>query len=440
MNLTIEQVTALASDASSAAAGKKLANPASWRGLGRSDEALWGECQGTALYQVRIALADLTAKCSCPSRKFPCKHSLGLLLLAAGQPRTIPNASPPEWVSTWLRKRLETAEKKEKRRPPGEAPADPAAQARRAERRLERVAQGLDGLDLWMGDLVRNGLAGVETQGHELWEAQAARLVDAQAPAVATRLRRLGELPRSSADWPQRLLLQLGRLALLTHAFRRIDALEPRLQADVRQLLGWTVNQDDVVRGGDVVADDWVVLGQWVDEDVRVRVQRNWLRGLNSQREALVLQFSVGGAPFGETVVPGTTIAADLAFWPSAFPLRAVLGARRGTSAQWNGPLPGHDTIADFRSTVADALGHLPWLDRFACSIHNVTPVFHGESWSVVDTANQSLPLKGADHWRLLAISGGAPLDLSGEWDGERVLPLGASVAGRYEVLWPAHP
>ena len=74
MNLTIDQVTALAPDASSAAAAKKLANPAAWRSLGRDAEALWGECQGTALYQVRVAVADLTAKCSCPSRKFPCKH------------------------------------------------------------------------------------------------------------------------------------------------------------------------------------------------------------------------------------------------------------------------------------------------------------------------------------------------------------------------------
>jgi len=58
MNLTIEQVTALAPDARAAAAAKKLATPTAWRELGRSAEALWGECQGTALYQVRVALVD----------------------------------------------------------------------------------------------------------------------------------------------------------------------------------------------------------------------------------------------------------------------------------------------------------------------------------------------------------------------------------------------
>jgi hypothetical protein len=436
MNLTIEQVTALAPDASSAAAAKKLATPAAWRGLGQSAAALWGECQGTALYQVRVALADLTAKCSCPSRKLPCKHSLGLLLLAAGHQAAVPQRDTPDWVLEWLTKRTERAEKKGKRKAAPEAPPDAAAQARRAGRRLERVAEGLDALDRWMSDLVRNGLAGVETQGQELWETQAARLVDAQAPAVATRVRRLAELPRATPDWPQRLLLELGRLALLTHAFRRLAALERRLQADVRQLLGWTVAQEEVIAAGDVVADDWIVLGQWTDEDVRLRVQRNWLRGAATGRDALVVQFSAGGAPFPETLVPGTTFAADLAFWPSACPQRALVTARRGTAAPWTRPLPGHETVAAFLTAVADAVARQPWLERFACSLRAVTPAPHDAAWYLVDAAGEALRLQGTDHWRLLALSGGAPVDLAGEWDGERLLPLGAVVDGRYEVLW----
>src|SRR5437763_15128817 len=128
MNLTIEQVTALAPDASSAAAAKKLATPAAWRGLGQSAAALWGECQGTALYQVRVALADLTSKCSCPSRKFPCKHAVGLLLLAAAAPVTV--SAKPDWVAGWMTKRDERKTPKaagEKREVDAEAQAKRAA-------------------------------------------------------------------------------------------------------------------------------------------------------------------------------------------------------------------------------------------------------------------------------------------------------------------------
>src|SRR4028118_1442943 len=103
MHLHVAQILALAPDTSSANAGKKLAHPQTWKHLGRSAEALWGECQGGALYQVRVDIRDLASRCSCPSRKFPCKHSLGLLLIAADSPDIISMASLPPWVSEWLR-------------------------------------------------------------------------------------------------------------------------------------------------------------------------------------------------------------------------------------------------------------------------------------------------------------------------------------------------
>jgi uncharacterized Zn finger protein len=79
MNLTVEQVAEMAPDPAAAAAGKKLVALKLWSDLGRSPAAIWGKCQGSALYQVKIDLANMGTSCSCPSRKFPCKHALGLL-------------------------------------------------------------------------------------------------------------------------------------------------------------------------------------------------------------------------------------------------------------------------------------------------------------------------------------------------------------------------
>ena len=62
MNLTSDQVLALAPDSSSANAGKKLANAKTWQDLGRTDVALWGKCQGSALYQVRVDLRDTSVQ------------------------------------------------------------------------------------------------------------------------------------------------------------------------------------------------------------------------------------------------------------------------------------------------------------------------------------------------------------------------------------------
>src|SRR6266568_7558945 len=108
-----DQVLALAPDSSSAAAGKKLGDAKHWKSLGQNPEALWGECQGSALYQVRIDLSTLTITCSCPSRKLPCKHGLGLLLLTVDSPKAVPTAEPPEWVTSWLAKRAANSKPKE---------------------------------------------------------------------------------------------------------------------------------------------------------------------------------------------------------------------------------------------------------------------------------------------------------------------------------------
>jgi hypothetical protein len=249
--LSPDAILVLAPDAGAAKAGQGLAKPQGWSGLGRDDRALWGEFQGSARYQVRADLADLTTRCSCPSRKFPCKHGLGLLLLAASDPAAIPVAAPPDWVRDWrARRAADAARRATKGAATGTPPAaddatavaaPPARGDKGAARRLARVDAGLDGLDLWLDDLLRAGLAQAGTEPAAFWEGQAARLTDAQAPGLAGRVRRLAALPNASPDWPARLLADLGRLGLLGHAFRHLDTLDEALREDVRAGIGWTL-------------------------------------------------------------------------------------------------------------------------------------------------------------------------------------------------------
>src|ERR1700731_40640 len=77
-----DAVIALAADESSRGAARTLARPASWNGTGATPDLLWGLCAGSGKgpYQVIVELSGPAYKCSCPSRKFPCKHTLALLL------------------------------------------------------------------------------------------------------------------------------------------------------------------------------------------------------------------------------------------------------------------------------------------------------------------------------------------------------------------------
>ncbi|HEU5328499.1 MAG TPA: SWIM zinc finger family protein [Thermomicrobiales bacterium] len=441
LRLTAEQVLALAPDGAAAAAGRKLGAATPWRDLGCNDAALWGECQGSALYQVRVDLADLAVKCSCPSRKVPCKHSLGLLLLAATTPGAFAGSEPPEWVSDWLARRASNAARREAA-PAKSAPdaqvAKPAAKARQADRRLARVTAGLDALDLWLHDLLRTGLASVEMQPASFWEQQAARLVDAQAPGVAARVRQLATIPNSAPDWPARLLDRLGRLALLLAAFRQLDDLPADLREDVRGAIGWTLNQEEVIARGETVTGEWLVLGQRVTEEDRLRAQRTWLASAHDGRPALIMQYAIGSAPFPNMLLPGTRLSADLTYWPGAAPQRALVRQRHGGPEPIKAPLPGAPNLAALLDQVAAATARQPWLDRFLGVLNAVLPARTESGWFVHDHTGNVLPLAAGDHWRLLALSGGQPVDLAAEWDGETLAPLGVLADSAYFPLTEA--
>jgi hypothetical protein len=437
LSLTVDQIATLAPDAASLAAGKKLAAGRDWSNVGRDARALWGECKGSALYQVRVDLSDLSSKCSCPSRKFPCKHALGLLLKAATDANAVGEATVPAWVEDWLAKRGAAAEKKGKKKSDAATTSvDEEAQARRAQKRAERVDEGLAALDLWLADLVRTGLAGIADRGAELWESQAARLVDAQAPGIAARVRRVGEIPRSAPDWGKRVLVELGRIALLTEAYRRAGALDAALQDDVRSLVGWTLRDDEVIARGAAVDDRWLVIGQRTEDEGRIRVQRAWLLGLESARYALLLQFAVASAPFAESWIAGTSFAARVRYWPSAYLSRALVEERRGNPERWSGGEAGFAGFDELLRATTSALAAQPWLDRFPCVVRDVRPArLAADRWQLVDAEGRALPLALRDHRRLLALSGGHSVHVAAEWDGDALLPLAVLAGSSFERL-----
>jgi hypothetical protein len=429
--LTAEQILALAPDGGAARAGRELASARRWTGLGRSAEAAWGECRGSAKlpYQAAIDLGGPAFRCSCPSRKFPCKHGLGLFLLLASQPAAFAESAPPSWIGDWLASRAQRAARPA-RAERADTPADPAAQARRSARREAQVAAGLADLARWLRDLVRQGLGAAQRQPSAFWERPAARLVDAQAPGAARLVRELAVVPSSGPGWQERLLDRVASLHLLVEAYRRIEQLPPATQEDVRVLLGWTQPQETLL-AAEGVGDRWAVLGQRTEDDGRLRTRRTWLWGCATGREALVLHFAPPGAALAPDLVVGRVVEAELVYYPGARPLRALVKRQAGLS-RLDGP-PEGQTLADGLGRYAEALGLNPWIEQFPLLCRAVVPARHGEEWLVRDREGRALPLtpRFGQGWRLLALSGGEPLTLFGEWDGERLLPLSAWAEGR---------
>src|SRR5690348_3580931 len=370
------RVLALAPDASSQRAAQSLTSGRAWAasgagagaGTGADPAALWGECRGSASapYLTVIDLSGPAYRCSCPSRKFPCKHALALLLLWADG--SVPEATgdPPGWAASWLAARAaRTGAAMTGRAAAGErdaqgTPKDQKTAARRAEQREARVASGLTELDRWLCDQVRQGLAASQQAGYRHWDDIAARMIDAQASGLAERLRGLASIPHSGPGWDGRLLEEYSLLRLLAVAYRGQEGLPGPLRETVRSRIGFSLRQADVLAGGEPVRDHWQVLGRRDVEQDRVRARRTWLRGRTTGRPALVLSFAPAGAGLDDSLTPGTGIDAALVFYPGAVPLRAIVQARHDAVG---GSPPDGDSVTGFLAGYAAALAEDPWLD-----------------------------------------------------------------------------
>ena len=363
------RVLALAPDASSQRAAQALMSGPPWPAAGAGPDSLWGECRGSASapYRIVVDLSGPAYRCSCPSRKFPCKHALALLLLWARGAVPPDAGGPPGWAAGWLAGR--EARAANPAGGPGE-PKDPKMAARRAAQREARVASGLAELDRWLCDQVRQGLAVSQQAGYRHWDDIAARMVDAQAPALAERLRGLASVPHSGPGWDGRLLEEYALLRLLTIAYRRQAELPPPLRETVRSRIGFSLRQADVLAGGEPARDHWQVLGRRDADQDRVRARRTWLRGRKTGRPALVLSFAPAGASLDDSLTPGTDTDADLVFYPGAVPLRAIVAARYDTMP--SSP-PGGDTVTALLAGYAAALARDPWLDSWP-AVLEVTP------------------------------------------------------------------
>ncbi|MEE2034821.1 SWIM zinc finger family protein [Rhodococcus chondri] len=426
------QITAAAPDSSSASAARELGPQ--WTETGRSAHALWGLCRGSGTnpYRTAVDLNGPAYRCSCPSRKFPCKHALSLLMLWSAE--TLPEATAPAFVTEWLDKRATAhAETADGAASPAAVPDPPnTPDSATALRRAQRVAAGLDELDRWLTDRVRNGLGAVD-HGYSTYDAMAARMVDAQAPGVAGALRALPAVVATETDWPSKALTEYARLHLLIRAYRNIDALPEPLARTVQMHLGFSTRSDEV-RRRPAVRDRWSVLAARITEESRMFTRKVWLRGRTTGKWAVLLDFAHGSARFPTDVpLPGTETAADLHFYPGSAPLRAQFGAQHG-SPEPVGALPatGLDTALD---DYADALAADPWIRSWPMLLAAVTPVCADGRWTLVDQAGRAVPLGGADddRWRLLAVAGGRPATVCGDWDG-RAFTAASLFAGDTEL------
>jgi hypothetical protein len=234
-----------------------------------------------------------------------------------------------------------------------------------------------------------------------------------------------------TADWHERVLAELGLLHLLAAGGLRLGELPSALADSVAVTLGWQVRQADVLAGVPDT-DEWVVMGRSDTREDRIEVRRHWLRGRNSGRWAMVLSFAAYGQSLDGTLVPGSTVRADLFRYPGLLGWRALIGARHGTETTVVSP-PAVPIGAACQS-IGAALAAEPWIDRCPFVV-TAAPTLATRSdqrgWVLTD-GEGSLSLASSTLLApLLACSEGRAVTMTCEWTADGVVPLTVFVADR---------
>ena len=414
---TTEHLISLAENEHHARTSRNFALPQRWLELGRAKNGhtgtVWGRFpnKDKAPIKTSFTYPDLSFTCDCTHRLFPCYHAFGLALLFAEQAEVFASSTSPAWAlvakpaQAWAKNRADEFSAK----------------------RLSDLRAGLDALELWLHDLVRNGLESVRGRDARYWNAVADRLVDARASELALEVRAWGKFNASDPQWAETLLGRMGRLHLLIDGFKRLKTLPPPVQADLQRAVGWTGTP-----AGDSQRDLWHVLGRRNVQAGRRKVQRIWLRGEASGRPALLTFVKQGKRRANTSLLTGLSVEAELAFFESSVPLHAEL-IESGRLSPALTDASAHTSIKEALAEVAQAYTRNPWVGALPLALKNVTATLSESGWFVRDAAGYVLPLppKFAYGWQLRALSRAGDLALFGEWDGKTLTPLSVWQSGR---------
>ena len=451
--ISLEKIETIAPDQASLVAARKLVKPGGWSGLCCDNAGLvWGECQGSGSspYRVVISEPDAGYKCSCPSRKFPCKHNLALMWMRSEGRISFEPAHPPEWVQDWVRRRRTSSARADVQEGEATEPkslsqatvqpieeVDPKAEARAAaardrsrREREEAVLAGLDDLDRWLVDQADAGLAGFAQHASKSCRAIAQRLVDAKAPGLASRL---DNLPNRIYGLPEHVrgeavLEQLGQLHLLAEAYRRQESLNAGLRADVRREVGWAQSREALLSGEGAlcVSGLWRVVGTVSEvQPDRLRRLETWLwreAATEGPRAALLIDFvPVASGQTRGAYRAGERVGATLAFYPSARPLRALV--KEITSPAQESSAPLELPQGDLAGAVAEyehALCQVPWVNVCPIGFRDARLRRSGERLFLCSGENDevALPLMTSQASVAAPLLAMERVDGFGLWDG----------------------
>jgi hypothetical protein len=316
------------------------------------------------------------------------------------------------------------------------------AKEKRVQERLFRVAAGVAEMEVWLKDLLRQGLLTLPEKEVSFFEKIRARMVDAQATGLGNLIRDLRDLNyHSGTAWQGDALAIIANIYLLLEGFKRIETMDSLSQNDLKLLLGWNVSQKEILENEDnsSIKDNFLLFYQHTEMLDDITVQKNWLYGMTTGKFSLVLYFAFRNIPIQHTLQVAGIHDLSLVDVPSALPTRALIKEQGNLIDDFELGTEALPHWAALQNAYTAMLNIYPWADEIPFLVRNLTPVFDENIFYLKDERNALLTLPNnfdlAKWWNLLAISGGKSLTMFVLWKNENVIPLGVLGKKRYVLL-----
>ncbi len=397
MDWTREQVDNLAPDAPSIKAGGKVFA----KGIGNvccSSRAIWVEIQGSGKkpYFTQLDREDIAFKCSCPSRKFPCKHglALGYHLSSFGED-SVTDMDEPIWVSEWIDKRRtkstatvskvvskKSIEKKEKNK----------------QNRWVDASSDIEYIERWLQDSIKKGLLDFPNKRPSDWDKITKAMVDKKLTGINIYIRQLSIIDYSSF-WEDEVLRILRKLHLLVKTIRSHESLDSEFKSQLAQSLGWYQTKQELLDDDttEVIDDIWIVLKVDYQEDDNLKSRKVYLYGCSSNRWAYILDFSFAGRGFGDVYIQENYIQAKLAFYGGIIKQRAVLKVRGQNSDRYEGELDSFVSLKEANIAYQYQKMAYPFIFDMPQHHRDISIVDVDGSYILVDIDENTMPIVGFD-------------------------------------------
>ena len=284
---------------------------------------------------------------------------------------------------------------------------DEAAQTKRQEKRHQKVLGGISDLEVWMKDLVRNGFLNVPERAYTLFDNMARRMVDAQAPGLAGRLRAMETIDFDSENWKSDLTESMSRLYLLMQSYRNMDGLSEEWKDEIRTQIGYPQSKNNVL-AGEPVADSWLVLHKQSRKVNDVNTDIYWFYGKESELFARHLSFAVAGTFSTENWIPGSVYKGTLCFYNGTGTCRRALFRESVLAEEGFMPACSPD-LKQAAAVYRTAMLTNPFSEDVPLLVDAVRVARNGKNYTMLDNAGNAVcvAMPEETYIDILAITGG---------------------------------